>query len=532
MERRSARRLAWIVALAVVATAAAIAFFEVGRYMDHQKRVHTTLALRDDVEKGLSSLKDIETGTRGYLLTGDPSFLTPFDAGRQALPAELARVVDGARGDEEQAASARRFQALAEEKLAGAERQIANRAEIAESVQGGLPDAVARGKLVMDEARIEASTMTSRLHTELVAQQAEVSRAAERAGIALALGFVFALLIAVGGILSSRREMAEAAEMNDCLRGQTTMLADAERRWRILSEASFEGVAVSRDGVILDANENLARWLGCGAEELIGRAGIDLFAPEDREHVDQMSRSEADVYEAHLLGKDGARLAVEVRARTAAFGAERLRIGVLRDITERRQREADAAVRAEELRTLSLKDELSGLYNRRGFLELTQHAMRGANRSARKCSVFYIDLNDMKRVNDLFGHEAGDNALRATSALLTEVFRASDVVARLGGDEFAVFAPDCDDDGVLATKARLASTLARRNARSTAPYEISLSVGAATYDPVQPVALQALLDQADARMYEDKRGRKAERKAAGEREAGVRSSQQHLRLVR
>jgi diguanylate cyclase (GGDEF)-like protein len=213
------------------------------------------------------------------------------------------------------------------------------------------------------------------------------------------------------------------------------------------------------------------------------------------------------LYEAHMLRSDGTRFPVEVRGRHTQFRGDTVRIAVVRDITDKRRRETELKSQAELLRTLSLRDELTNLYNRRGFQEHAQRQLLQAARTKRPASVFFMDLNGMKIINDTLGHEVGDRALGVTARVLMGVFRESDIVARLGGDEFAVFAPDCDVDGARSLRERLARHLDELNDASGEPFRLSISVGTAPFDPLHPAELDALLETADREMYERKRAR-------------------------
>ena len=199
---------------------------------------------------------------------------------------------------------------------------------------------------------------------------------------------------------------------------------------------------------------------------------------------------------------------MEVRGRHASFRGQTVRIAVIRDITERRQREGELQRQAELLRTMSLRDELTGLLNRRGFLEHARQQLRLAGRTKRPAVVFFIDLNGMKLINDTFGHDAGDAALSETAQLLTSAFRESDIVARLGGDEFAILAADCDAEGAATMRGRIDQNVEASN-QGTRPYafRLSVSVGTAVFDPLAPRELDALLEAADQAMYEQKRAR-------------------------
>ena len=161
----------------------------------------------------------------------------------------------------------------------------------------------------------------------------------------------------------------------------------------------------------------------------------------------------------------------------------------------------------EELHTLSTKDELTGLHNRRGFFTLAQQQLLLANRNKAGCLLLFADLDGLKRINDTLGHHEGDRALIEIARVLNATFRESDIVARMAGDEFAVLAIDAREDDAQALTTRLDQNLAGRNATTERVYALSLSVGVAGYDPTDPCSLDDLLNQADARMYKQKRGK-------------------------
>lgn len=160
-----------------------------------------------------------------------------------------------------------------------------------------------------------------------------------------------------------------------------------------------------------------------------------------------------------------------------------------------------------EIHDLSLRDELTGLYNLRGFHLLAEQALRLARRSRTPFSVLFIDLDNLKSINDLHGHDAGSQTLAETAELLQATFRETDVIARIGGDEFAVAGQFSHPDIAFATeRLREASTL--RNARPGNRFALSFSVGHVTTASTQKDSLKALLSQADEAMYEEKRRRK------------------------
>lgn len=181
---------------------------------------------------------------------------------------------------------------------------------------------------------------------------------------------------------------------------------------------------------------------------------------------------------------------------------------VVRDVTSAK---VELARERDELRALSLVDELTGLSNRRGFLTLGATVVERAHRDSYSLLLLFADLDGMKRINDTLGHDAGDRALQLAAAALRGALRASDLVARFGGDEFAALVPSADGATEPAVRGRLAARLAKHNADPTKAFELSMSLGAVTLDPDDETPLEELLARADAEMYREKRARGAGR---------------------
>jgi len=290
-------------------------------------------------------------------------------------------------------------------------------------------------------------------------------------------------------------------------------IEESEHRMRVLAEASFEGVAITKAGIVVDANPTFASWFGRTPEDIIGEVGLSLFAPESREQVRTRS-GQSGFYEANMLRPDGTRFPVEVRGRDATFHGKTVRIAAIRDVTERKRQEAELRQQAEQLKALSLSDELTQLFNRRGFMEHARQQLRSALRSRRSSCLFFVDLNGMKHINDTFGHDAGDRALVATAGVLRTVFREADIVSRLGGDEFAVLAAECGPDDIAGVRQRLRACVAEFNERAGELFELSLSVGSAAYDGHAEIDVERLLEDADAAMYREKRAMKESNQVA------------------
>lgn len=154
-------------------------------------------------------------------------------------------------------------------------------------------------------------------------------------------------------------------------------------------------------------------------------------------------------------------------------------------------------------------DALTGLSNRRGFEMLARQAVAACERVDRAVTLAMIDMDGFKQINDTFGHDAGDEALRAFSDLMLETFRDSDVVGRLGGDEFVAVLTGADRDQAELAIARLRQAVTQRNAASSARYPLDFSAGFAEYESCAECSLERMLERADADMYTNKKQRRA-----------------------
>lgn len=160
------------------------------------------------------------------------------------------------------------------------------------------------------------------------------------------------------------------------------------------------------------------------------------------------------------------------------------------------------------LRSLSLIDDLTGLYNRRGFTDLGEQYLKLAHRAARGVTLVYLDIDRFKTINDSLGHHVGDRALMKVADILRACFRRSDILARLGGDEFAVLALESSEESADLLLSRLRAGFHEFNHGSRESYQLSVSIGMAQVDGDARVRLADLLETADAAMYTEKRGKR------------------------
>jgi len=282
-------------------------------------------------------------------------------------------------------------------------------------------------------------------------------------------------------------------------------LLESEERYRTVVEHSNDGVALVSAGEHIYVNRKFLEMFGYEkSEEIEGKPHSLTVHPDDVETVvkyDRKRRKGEPVpskYEVRGVRKDGTLIFVEISAAVARFLGQPVTLAYFRDVTHRRRLE-------EKLRTMSIMDELTGLYNRRGFFTLCQHQLKLAERTTKDILLLFADLDNMKSINDTLGHQAGDRVLIETADILRDTFRGSDIIGRMGGDEFAVLAFGAPDATSEVLTARLQHNIDVLNKRGDRDYRISLSVGLVRYDSRNPYSLNELLSRADTLMYEHKR---------------------------
>ena len=291
--------------------------------------------------------------------------------------------------------------------------------------------------------------------------------------------------------------------------------ADRERQQLAAAVAvTADGIAITGvSGALEFVNHAFARMHGYKTAELLQTPWSALYETDEsqrlvREAIPAVTQVGFWQGEATGRARDGTLYPQELSLTLLPHGGL---VAVARDISDRKATE-------ERLKHLSVRDELTTLFNRRGFLEQADVALRLAARQGLHCALFYGDLDAFKSVNDGFGHNAGDAALKTIAGILTKTFRETDLVARLGGDEFTILAIDVRPQDVSNIIDRVnaaveASNAARADIASDA-WHIGISLGVAHFDPDVPAQVEALLRIADEAQYEQKRQRKAMRAQA------------------
>jgi diguanylate cyclase (GGDEF)-like protein/PAS domain S-box-containing protein len=277
--------------------------------------------------------------------------------------------------------------------------------------------------------------------------------------------------------------------------------------FRSLVEESLTGVYLIQGERLVYCNPRLAEIFGYTRQEMLLLGSVlEVIDPIDRDLVSAKLRQrlagEIDTVEYIVRGvrKDGRGIFVEARSVRTTMEEQPAVMGSMVDITERKNLE-------EALRSLSLTDELTGLYNRRGFSTLAERHLSIARRKGMDLLLVLADIDGLKAINDTFGHHAGDQVVIDAANVLRGTYRRVDIIARLGGDEFTAFPVEAGPDSAEILMNRLQENIAKHNERYTRPFQLSMSVGIGRINPADCPNVQRLLAEADRELYRRKRER-------------------------
>jgi len=278
-----------------------------------------------------------------------------------------------------------------------------------------------------------------------------------------------------------------------------------EDYFRYAIERNADGIIVmDKDGTVLYVNPAAEVLFGRSEEELIGEVVGFPFVTGERTQI-------------NILHKSGESIVVEMRVVNIKWEGKTAYLASLRDITDYKKAE-------ETLRNLSLNDDLTNLYNRRGFLSLVERYIKSIQGTENRFLIAFLDLDGLKQINDTFGHREGSQALIEVAEILRGTFRDSDIIARFGGDEFVVLVKDTSEESAEVIIDRLQKSVEEHNAKHNRPYRLSISLGIACYDPHNPRSIDELLSCADELMYSNKQSKK-DRKSPESSSAALASRQ-------
>jgi diguanylate cyclase (GGDEF)-like protein/PAS domain S-box-containing protein len=283
-------------------------------------------------------------------------------------------------------------------------------------------------------------------------------------------------------------------------------LKDGEEKYRSLVESTNDSIyVVDSNYKYLFMNKKHIVRMGFSGNEYLGQEYSKFHTPEETEiftaKVNTVFDSGESITHEYKSKKDGRYFLLTlspIKKDDAKVNAVTV---ISKDVT-------DYKIIEEKLHDLSLTDELTGLYNRRGFFAVAGQFLKLARRQKEGTFMLYADIDNLKEINDTFGHKEGDLVLIETANILKRNYRESDVIARIGGDEFVIIPFGTAKDNIGIITSRFEKSIEAYNAKSNREYSLSLSYGLAYYDPEKPCSLDELLIQADNTMYEHKKHKK------------------------
>lgn len=544
-------KLGFGVALLLLAGTAAIPFYTSWSTNELQAQLNRTQQRVELLENVLSLMKDVETGSRGFALTGNDMFLEPYHEGLVKLRPARAQLQDLRQAAPAYPPMIDRLEELIRLRLEQSAQTISlRRGQGIEAAAGVVR--TGRGKQYMDGIRIVVAELARSEDQRRVTLQAEVDR---RVDLDTYVGLGASLVdLALFGLLMflqfrlMRQRQAVATELGRTTEQLNRSLAEQERRHAEVQLIGQMARALESPNSLKETFETIAVY---GAKLLPATAGavymfrnsrdlllkesewgdpvgmIDSMAPEDcwalrRGQLHRMSGPHDLVCphwrEASHL-PDGA-MCVPLIAQGEVLGLiclERRHGAEGVDPMDATQQALALAaseqialtlsnVRLREvLRQQSVADPLTGLFNRRYMDETLRRELARAMRKNMPLSVMVLDVDHFKRVNDVFGHEGGDMVLRAVAQQLREVVRESDVACRLGGEEFLLILPECTKQAAAARAEDMAKHLRQLRLQYSGQQigAVTASFGVATY-PDDGLDGPALIKAADRAMYQAK----------------------------
>lgn len=277
-------------------------------------------------------------------------------------------------------------------------------------------------------------------------------------------------------------------------------LKEREERLRLMVDSVQSGMLlIDREThAIVSANPAAAAMIGLPPEAIVSRSCSVFFKCAGKDGSCPLATTGQAPQDTVLKTFDGQEMPIHRTAATVTTDGRQLLMESFVDMSAQKRME-------EELRSLSMLDELTGLYNRRGFLTLAPKEIAAAERVGGSVALVMVDISGLKDINDAHGHLEGDRVLITMGHILREAFRESTVIARFGSDEFAVLAPQFVGARPSMLIDRLERLLEDYNTTNGRNYEIRVNTGVARTQPQKPVSVHDLMNQADNALYVEKR---------------------------
>nr|WP_239550860.1 ABC transporter substrate binding protein [Halanaerobacter jeridensis] len=269
------------------------------------------------------------------------------------------------------------------------------------------------------------------------------------------------------------------------------------------------------DGDIIEISGSCTKVYGYQTQEFYDDSNLlsEVIYPEDEEIIEKKEEllkkketgEEHLQFEYRIVKKNGeVRWVEEYTIPVRNYSKEVIRLdGIVTDITERKEAK-------ERLKDRAYYDALTGVYNRHIGLQILEEEKRKLA-SGEKLSVCFVDVNNLKTVNDNYGHKEGDRLIKLVAMTVSREIRTSDKLIRLGGDEFLICFPQCDVELADKIWQRIRNKFRLINQKTNKPYQISASHGIAEYKGQQEISVEELITIADEKMYAEKQKMKEEK---------------------
>ncbi|MEH6471922.1 MAG: sensor domain-containing diguanylate cyclase [Halopseudomonas sp.] len=299
-------------------------------------------------------------------------------------------------------------------------------------------------------------------------------------------------------LLNTRIEEVEAARA--ALAARTEELEESEQRFRQLADAAFEAIIIHAGEQVLDCNEAAIKLYHVSKPQLLQTPFLNYIHPTSLKEGERwLHHATQEPVELAHQSSDGEMIPVEIRSRSILHKGQPALITAIRDISTHKAMQA-------KLNQIANSDPLTGVGNRRFFMEMGHKEYFRAVRYTLPLSLVMLDVDHFKRINDTYGHDIGDVALKALTKVCVNTLRDCDVLARIGGEEFAIILPGSDLSGGTALAERLRKNVEDNQIeteKGTIAFTVSMGITALH---AGDDGIETLLNRADTGLYRAKEG--------------------------
>jgi len=323
-------------------------------------------------------------------------------------------------------------------------------------------------------------------------------------------GTLVPVIISAASVIIDKKSQGTIAlyrDINERKKAEETLQKSQQEFASLFRNNPEALVYVDEKGAIVNINPRFTELFGYTLEEIKGK-NIDsgIIHPSSKlEEGEKLTKKSLKGYlnfETIRKKKDGTLFPVSLSiSNMVIVGKLKGGIATYIDITERKKMER-------KLENLAHFDALTGCCSRGYGLSLLEQQIKTAKRKKTTVLLLYLDIDDLKYINDTFGHKEGDKVLKEATKLFKSTLREVDIICRIGGDEFLLIFPENSLNDASLIRGRLNKNLKKLNQKLAKPYEIDFSIGLSVYDPSNPLSIEELIRIADENMYEEKKKKK------------------------